>query len=131
MLKPLTLALTAFALVAGPAQAQRTDPETRLAREIEGRVAGDPVDCINLRDIRSSRIIDRTAIVYETGGGTIYVNRPDGGASSLDRWDTLVTDTHSSRLCDIDVVKLYDTSTRMQTGFVFLGEFVPYRKVRR
>jgi hypothetical protein len=56
------------------------------------------------------------------------VNRPRGGRESLDGWDTLVTKLHSSQLCSIDVVDLYDSSSRMQTGFVFLGEFVPYRK---
>lgn len=101
-----------------------------LAKALEGRVAGEPVDCLNLRDIRSTRIIDRTAILYETSGGTIYVNKPEGGASSLDKFDVLVTDTHSPQLCDIDVVRLYDTAARMQTGFVNLGEFVPYRKAK-
>ncbi len=63
-------------------------------------------------------------------GGLIYVNTPKGGASSLDKWDVLVTDTHSSQLCDIDVVKLYDASSRMSSGFVNLGRFVPYRKAK-
>lgn len=130
MMKPFLLFLPALALLAAPAQGRNADPEARLAREIHGRVAGEPVDCLSLRRIRSSRIIDRTAIVYDVGG-TIYVNRPRSGAESLDRWDTLVTDTHSSQLCNIDVVKLYDASIGMQTGFVFLGEFVPYRKPRR
>jgi hypothetical protein len=109
--------------------APRVDPEVRLARALEGRVAGKPVDCIQLRSIRSSRIIDDTAILYDTGG-TLYVNRPRAGRESLDQWDTLVTRTHSSQLCSIDVVHLYDTGSRMQTGSVFLGEFVPYRKPR-
>ena len=131
MLKPALLALASASLLAAPAAAERATPEMRLAKALEGRVAGEPVDCLNLRDIRSSRIIDRTAIVYETSGGTLYVNRPEAGAESLDRWDTLVTDTHSSRLCDVDVVKLYDTSAGIQTGFVFLGDFVPYRRPGR
>ncbi|HEV2747493.1 MAG TPA: hypothetical protein VGW34_09380 [Allosphingosinicella sp.] len=128
MLKPLAITLASLALAAAPAQARTGDAEAELADAVEGRVAGEPVDCINLRNIRSSRIIDRTAILYEAGG-TLYVNRPRSGASSLDRWDVLVTDTHSSQLCRIDVVRLYDSAARMQTGFVFLGEFVPYRKV--
>jgi hypothetical protein len=111
------------------AQTARADRAAAdLAKAIEGRTAGEPVDCLNLRDIRATRIIDRTAIVYETLGGTLYVNKPTGGARSLDKWDVLVTATHSSRLCDYDIVRLYDTTSRMQTGFVNLGEFVPYRK---
>jgi hypothetical protein len=42
----------------------------------------------------------------------------------------MVNDTHSSQLCSIDVVHLYDTGLRMQTGIVFLGDFVPYRKAQ-
>lgn len=109
-----------------------TDRESRsaaeLSRMIEGRVAGEPVDCINLRDIRSSRIVSRTAIVYETVGGRLYVNRPQMGRESLDKWDVLVTDTHSDRLCSIDVVHLYNQGSWMHSGFVGLGKFVPYSK---
>ena len=114
---------------AASAAAPRVEPEVQLARAIEGRIAGEPVDCIQLRNIRSSRIIDDTAIIYDAGS-TIYVNRPRGGRESLDQWDVLVTKTHSSQLCSIDVVTLYDSGSRMQTGVVFLGEFVPYRKPR-
>jgi hypothetical protein len=117
-------------LVSGAAQAgPRLAPEAQLAKALEGRVAGQPVDCINLRTIRSSRIIDDTAIIYDAGG-TLYVNRPRAGREDLDQWDTLVTKTHSSRLCSIDTVQLYDVAAHMPTGFVFLGEFVPYRKDR-
>jgi hypothetical protein len=120
----------ALLLVAGAAQAAPDrSPEARLARALDGRVAGTPVDCLYLHNIRSSQIIDGTAILYETNGGTLYVNRPRSGASSL-RWgNVLVTDTHSSQLCSIDVVHLYDSGSRMQTGFVGLGEFVPYTKL--
>lgn len=124
--------LAAFAaLPAGSAQAKpRLTPEAQLARALEGRVAGEPVDCISLRHVRSSQIIDDTAILYDTGR-TLYVNRPRAGARGLDSWDVLVTRTFSDRLCSIDTVDLYDSSSRMQNGFVFLGDFVPYRKIAR
>lgn len=123
--------MASAALVAtAPAQAKpAVDPQVRLAQELSGWVAGKPTDCINLQQIRSTRIIDRTAIIYDMGS-VRFVNRPRGGAEFLSQWDTFVTDTHSSQLCSIDVVKLYDSSARMQAGFVFLGEFVPYQKVR-
>ena len=108
--------------------APRVHPEQQLARILQGRVAGEPVNCVNLQNIRSTQIIDRTAIIYDAGS-TIYVNRPQG-AESLDYWDTLVTRLHSSRLCSIDVVQLYESSSRTWTGSVFLGDFVPYKRVR-
>ena len=104
--------------------------EAKLAKALDGRVAGEPVNCLQLRDIRSSRIYDRTAILYETNGGKLYLNRPRSGASTLDSNDVMVTDTHSSQLCSIDIVRLYDSGARMQSGFVGLNKFVPYTKVK-
>ncbi len=130
-MRKVTATLAASLLIATTAghAAPRVEPEARLARALDGRVAGEPVNCINLRNVRSSQIIDRTAIIYDAGG-TIYVNRPRAGRESLDRWDTLVTRTFSSQLCSIDVVQLFDTASRIETGLVFLGDFVPYKKVR-
>lgn len=127
----LTAALAAVAFAATPAVAAPTDPAAELAKAVEGRVEGKPVDCLYLRDIRSTRVIPRTAIVYETLDGTRYVNRPRSGARSLNAFDILLTDTRSSQLCSIDVVRLLDQSTRFQTGFVGLGEFVPYPRPGR
>jgi hypothetical protein len=124
----LILGLCASAVPAWAASDLKARSEAKLARALEGRVPGKPVDCLNQYDIRSSRIIARTAILYETNNGTLYVNRPDNGSRSLSEGDVLVTDTHSHRLCRIDVVQLYDTTSRMRTGSIFLGPFVPYRK---
>ena len=103
-------------------------PEAKLAKMLDGRVAGEPRDCIFLPSIRGSRIVDKTAIVYDAGR-TLWVNRPRSGAESLDDDDILVTRLHSSSLCSIDIVELQDRYSNFYSGFVGLGEFVPYRKV--
>lgn len=122
------VAVSAGMAVALPAQAnQRQSPEQQLERALEGRVAGAPVDCVNLRSVRNSRIIDRTAILFDAGG-TIYVNRPRSGAESLDRHDTQVVRSFSSQLCSIDTIRMVDPVTGFFQGSVFLGEFVPYRR---
>lgn len=129
-MRNILVSIVAASLLASAGQAApRQTPEERLAKALEGRTAGDPVDCIYQHQIRSSRIFERTAILYELNNGTYYLNRPDAGAQSLGWNDVLVTDTHSPRLCSIDVVKLYDHSPWMQSGFVNLGKFVPYKKV--
>jgi hypothetical protein len=135
----ITTLCLALAVSAGAASAQaapskavserQAKAETRLAKALEGRVAGEPVRCIRLNQLRSSQIYDRTAIVYEGLGGVLYVNRPRSGAQSLDRNDVLVTRTSTGDLCSIDIVTLWDSTSRIQSGFVGLGEFVPYKKV--
>lgn len=121
------LLLGSLAFTASPAQAA-PDPEAKLAKALEGRVAGEPVDCIDLYRMRGTTVINDTAIIYDAGR-TLYVNRPRSGASSLDQSDILVTRTHTNRLCSIDTIQLHDRSTRTFSGVVFLDQFVPYRKV--
>jgi hypothetical protein len=84
---------------------------------------------VNLRTIRNSRVIDRTAILFDAGG-TIYVNRPRSGAESLSRWNTQVVRPFGSQLCSIDPIRMVDPISGISTGSVFLGDFVPYRRVR-
>lgn len=129
-MRTLVSLLLAGALVAGAGAAQAADrsPAAQLARATAGRVAGTPVSCIDLSAIRSTRIIDRTAIVYELTGNRIYVNRPAAGAELLRDGLALITDTHTSQLCNVDIVRLYDTGARMPSGTIGLGEFVPYTK---
>lgn len=116
------------ALIGGAAQAA-PDREAELERALAGRVAGEPVQCIDLHRVQSSRVITDTAILYRAGS-TIYVNRPDSGADSLSRNDTMVTRLFgTNRLCDIDTVTMVDPVSGTFTGIVFLGEFVPYRRV--
>lgn len=122
------------ALVAGAAPAIADSPaisrgEAKLAKTLEGRQAGKPVNCLNTYDILSSQIVDRTAIVYRAPGNKIYVNRPEIGRESLRSDDVMVTKLYGARLCSIDTVDLYDSSSRMPRGVVGLGKFVPYVKV--
>lgn len=128
----IPMLLACAALGAGAAQAApKGTPETQLAKALAGRTPGKPVDCIRLMDIDSSRIIDKTAILYTMRNGTIYLNRPTTGADLLRQYQTLVTDTHSSELCGIDTVKLVDMAARMPEGWVGLGKFVPYPRPPR
>ncbi|WP_144096166.1 hypothetical protein [Croceicoccus sediminis] len=123
--------ITAAALagmLATPAMAAKKDPETRLAEKLEGRVAGEPVRCIDMNQVSSSTIYDKTAIVFDSGS-TLYVNRPENGESSLRRNNIMVTKTFSNQLCSVDTVEMRD-STGFWSGVVFLGDFVPYKKVK-
>jgi hypothetical protein len=126
----LGVALGSAALLAsaGAVQAKpRETGEQRLAKLLEGRVPGAPVNCLTHAQRATVTIIDKTALVYGSGR-TIYVNRPRH-ADSLDSDDVLVTRLHGPQLCNLDVVRLQDRSSHVPVGFVSLAEFVPYRRV--
>jgi hypothetical protein len=132
-MRPLFATIVAAAAIAAvPAMStakERLAPEDQLAKLLEGRVAGTPQSCIPLSSLGSSQIINKTAIVYRSGG-TLWVNRPKGGAESLNDDDILVLKTSGSQLCSIDTIELRDRGSRMYSGFVSLGEFTPYRRAK-
>ncbi len=123
------IALTAIALplTVAPARDKLTG-EQQLAKMLDGRVAGKPVRCISTFGTVSTTIIDKTAIVYESGS-VFYVNRPKF-ADSLGSDDVMVTRLTSSELCDIDIVQLHERTGMWFKGSVSLSEFVPYTKVK-
>jgi hypothetical protein len=100
--------------------------EAKLARMLEGRTAGEPVNCISA--LRSNRIevLEHVGIVYDAGN-TIYVARPTD-ARQLGRNDIVVIDRFGGQLCTSDVIRTVDRYQGYTTGAVFLEEFVPYTK---
>ena len=126
-------ALAGASLLAAPTAAQdnrddrpMTKGEERLARILEGRVAGEPQSCLRDRNARSIARIDGTALVYKSGR-TIWVNVPRN-AEAVDDSDVLVVRKFgSSALCRYDTITLRDRFNGFYTGNLFLGDFVPYR----
>ena len=71
-------AIAAAALAAGvPAAASNVKGVAKLAQIIDGRVAGEPVRCLDSTQRRNLEIVDRTALVFKDGD-TLYVSRPAG-----------------------------------------------------
>lgn len=132
-MKAFTTFLTGAALaLAGNAAVASGSPgnaqgEARLARMLEGRIAGAPVSCVNTVRSDKMQVIDGVAVVYDAGK-TIYVARPTD-PRMLGRNDALVIDRFSPvRLCVQESMKTIDRYDHFHTGVVFLQDFVPYTK---
>jgi hypothetical protein len=130
-MRSMPKALVAVVVLAAAASgAAKEAPEVKLARLLDGRTAGKPVDCINPRNTESIEIIDGTAIVYRMNSGLVYVNRPSIAAASLRRDYTLVTKISGAQLCRMDMVTLVEQGSHFQAGAISLGMFTPYAKPR-
>lgn len=128
-MRALAIALAAAALVAGGAALQakpKLTPEQRLEKLLDGRIAGKPTNCISNADTRDLEIIYGVALVYRSGS-TLYVNRPKN-PEDLDSDDILVIRPSGSQLCRLDMVHTVDRMGHFTTGFINLGDFVPYRR---
>lgn len=107
--------------------APQTKGEKRLAKLLEGRVAGEPVRCIRTTPNMGMQTIDKTAYVYGRGN-TIYVQRTSNPAD-IDDGDTLVSRRfNASELCRLDLFNTTDRVLGFFTGAVFFEDFIPYTK---
>ena len=139
LFRPALITAASIGLLAAPALAdeekpsdgeavEQTEGEEKLAKLLEGRVAGEPTNCIRTRPNERMRVIDDTAIVYGSGR-TIYVNRT-ARPQDIDDRDTMVIRRFSgSQLCRQDIITTVDRGSQMFTGNIFLSEFVPYTRI--
>lgn len=111
------------------AQTAAARAETKLAEATRGRVAGEPVSCVNQRLLRGNRSAGEGAIIFDGANDTVYVNRPIGGCPELGSFRALQTRTVSSQLCRGDIATVFDPGSGIFYGSCGLGDFVPYRKV--
>lgn len=104
-----------------------TKGELRLAKLLEGRVAGEPQRCIRSLANQRMQTIQGTAFVYGAGD-TIWVQRTTN-PEQIDETDTLVTNRFSgTQLCRFDVMTTVDRFSGFFTGAVFFEDFVPYTR---
>ena len=103
--------------------------EQKLAKLLEGRVAGRPVRCINNRPSQPMQTIDGVAYVYGSGN-TIYVQRTRNPEEIRDR-NILISDrVTGSQMCRTDLVRAVDQFSQFFMGPVFFEDFVPYTRVK-
>lgn len=119
----------AFASAALAADNGKAAGEASLARELNGRVAGEPVSCIDSRTVVDTWVVDRTAILYRMRDGTVYVNRPSQGAEGLAR-DSVRGATSYQTLCERFGVGMFSAGGKGVRGSTAarLGAFTPYTR---
>ena len=110
------------------ANTEMTKGEERLAKLLEGRVAGEPQNCIRSRFNDQLTVIDETAYVYGRGN-TIYVQRTTD-PEDIDSHDVLVSRRFDAgQICRQDVVTTVDRFQGFFSGAVFFADFIPYTRV--
>lgn len=110
------------------APAEMTKGEQRLAKLLEGRVAGEPKSCISNYPTSRMEVIDKTAYVFGRGH-TIYVQRTQH-PETIDDDDVLIMRLYGSQLCRLDIVTTVDRTSRFFNGNVFMTDFIPYTRVK-
>lgn len=88
----------------------------------------EPVDCISLRRIDSTNVVDdRTILFYMRGGDLAYVNELSRDCQRLEREGRFSYESRTGRLCTSDTVTVIESfGARLQDGATCpLGQFAP------
>lgn len=122
------LALGACAAQGGGRAEERAAKE--IARAIEGRVAGEPVDCVMASRLRGPQIVDSRTILYRESGRRLWRNDLPDNCPFLRPDRILIVELHGSNLCRNDLFSTLDRGSRIPAGKCRLGKFTPYDKPR-
>ena len=121
----LVVAATLTGLVADGALAKG---QSWLSRELAGRTAGAPADCIELPRVEGPMIVDSRTILYRQSGKRIW--RADVGetCTALREDMSLIVRPSNSRLCRNDLFQPIEPGARIPGATCRFGKFVPYDK---
>jgi hypothetical protein len=101
--------------------------EADLSRELAGRSAGPPQDCVPASAGDSLVARDPWTLVYRRGD-TIWVNRLAAACPGLDRAGTLIVEVHGSQHCRGDPVRAVEAGQSIPGPTCLLGRFTPWRR---
>ena len=101
--------------------------EADLSRDLAGRSAGAPQDCVSASPGVNLAPRDSRTLVYQRGD-TVWVNRLRAACPGLDAMSTLVVETHGSRYCRGDRIRAVEPGLSIPGPICILGSFTPYRR---
>ena len=100
-----------------------------LTRELDGKVAGAPVNCISDFNADDMIRVSDNILLYRVSGRLVYKNTLRSSCPGLARdTDIVVTEQFGGQKCRGDLVRLVDRTSGIPGPVCSLGEFVPYRK---
>ena len=132
MTLPLAAALAAGCMTEAevPLEADAEVYQTTLDEATAGRTAGQPVSCVRQRDLRNSRAVGPTTIVFDGPGSVVYVNETRSECPRIRPWDAIRFRTISTNICEGELIRVFDPNTPIERGGCTLGAFTPYRRDR-
>ena len=126
---PAALAIAACATGERADYAMSEEDRAMLDRELAGYEAGEPENCLDLKFVNNSRVIDDRTVIYRRGG-TKYLTTFDNRCPALERTsETLVFRTFSGRVCDVDIIQTIDNQTGLAGPACSIDTITPYNRV--
>lgn len=98
--------------------------EDKLAKALEKYTKTGKVErCVNLRRIRSTKVVDDQHIIFKMSGKKAYLNTLTHKCPRLGFEKSFSYKTSISQLCNVDIITVLDTSMGMSGPSCGLGKF--------
>jgi hypothetical protein len=89
-------------------------------------VTGPPVNCVNIRNIRSTKVIDDQTIDFHMSGNQIFRNTLPNRCPQLGFEQAFSYQTSISQLCSVDIITVIVQGSGPRRGASCgLGKFTP------
>jgi hypothetical protein len=126
------LILGGCALFAMQPMATAKNKAPRESKAPAAKIVGEPVNCVTLSNIRSSKVHDDYTIDFKMNGGKTYRNTLPNRCSGLGFQEAFSYKTSLSQLCNVDIITvLYSTGGQLDRGASCgLGKFQPIELVQ-
>ena len=112
--------------VTQPPEPRSAQAEAEFQKLIAGKVAGDPISCLQTYRSGDMVRIDNSTVAFKDGR-RVYVNHLIGECSGLGSgFYALETRSNGTGLCRGDIARVTDTSTGTIVGACAIGDFTPY-----
>lgn len=99
-----------------------------FARELAGRVAGQPQSCVTSYPGENLRVVDASTVAYGSGR-TLYVNHLRGPCPSLSPLNTIVVDAaDGNQYCRNNRIRALEPGSIIPGPWCPLGPWVPYQR---
>ena len=115
------LAACLAATVAGSSIARPLKPEQEAAIQ----PAGKPESCIQINQIRETRVRDDQTIDFYMNGRQVYRNRLPNSCPELGFEERFTYETSLSELCSTDIITVLHEAPLMRGASCGLGQFTP------
>lgn len=127
LLLPAVTALLA-ACASPEADGGASSASARNARVTPATQIGAPRDCVNIQDIRESRVLSDNVIDFHLNNGTVLRNTLPHGCPQLGVERAFSYQTSLSRLCNVDIITVYRQGSGPNNGASCgLGVFQPVK----
>lgn len=119
-----------LSLAFAPASAMAEDKkEDKLAKALEKyEKTGKVESCITVNRIDSTKVIDDYNILFIMHGKKAYLNSLRHRCSRLGFEKSFSYKLHTNRLCNVDLITVFDSSASIQGPSCGLSKFVEYKK---